>query len=1381
MSPSNPSRPASKIAGIRPLLTAIIPLLPTLAIALLLFVLPLILFGPVSLGGRSLLPTDNLFTFEPYRSAAASLGVERPHNGLLSDLILENYAWKRFIVQALRQGQLPLWNPYLFAGAPFLANGQHSALYPLSAIFYLIPLWRAYGLFTVIQLGLAGLWAYLFARTLGMGRLGALVTAIAYELSGFMLARVVFPMIIAGAAWLPLILAMVERIVRRRPLAGRPASLPWAVIGAIALGCQVLAGHIEILYYTLLITAFYAAWRTVDEGAGEGGSARWWVAFIGQRAAWIGLMVGLGLMLGAVQLLPLYEVVRHNFREGTATLAQVRGWAYPWRRLLAFLVPNFFGNPAHYSYLDLFSGQVVRRTEPIYWGIKNFVEGGAYLGLLTLFLALLGVRGRRVAPFVVLALLSLSFIFGTPLYALIYVLPGMSQIHSPFRWTMALTLSVAVLAGFGAQHLQRTRPYENPDLPPTDRRPPPLLRPFFLDSAPSPITALAGLAFWGGLLTTAGLLLSRAFFPALEPLVDRLFRSLALADTAFPDARAFYSYEFRWLLLFSLLLMAAGIVLRVSRCPIYLPRRLGRRPVWELLALLVLVLDLTTFAWGFYPATDPALLRYEPPVVAFLKQDRSLWRFTTYDPHGKKTFNANVGWFYDLQDVRGYDSIFSAQYRDYMRRIDRQDELEFNRIAPLRHWEALNSPLLDLLNVKYVLTEERIESPKYTLVYEDQALRVYRNEGVAPRAFTLPAGCTVVTEDVAAALRRYDPRHYVILDNLGTATSMEPSLPPEACTPTPATISRYTINEVFVDVTVSEPGAWLVLADSFFPGWRAFVRPAGEDESQEQALVIHRADGNFRAVSLGPGRWTVRFKYSPDSVKMGAFFSFLGGVLIFFLAGLWLWRTFYRAVDETSTVQRVAKNSLAPIVLNLMNRVVDFAFAALMARVLGPEGRGKYAYAVVIFGWLEILTNFGLNTYLMREVARDKARAGHYFVNTTLLRLLLAVLAIPLLALFLLARQSLFTPPLSRDTLLTIFLLFIGLVPGSISVGLSALFQAFEKHEIPAAITSVSTFFKVTLGALVLLLGWGIVGLAGASIVTNLITLAVLSVLALRFFFPGRRLPLHPDWWLQRMMVNESFPLMLNHLLATLFFRVDIILLEVMRNATVVGWYQIAYSGLDALNIIPAFFTFALFPVISRQAREDRKALRATYHLSIKLLVLVALPMAVAMTLLARLFVRILGGSAFLPHSAIALQLMIWSIPFGWINSVTNYLLIALDRQRKLTRAFAIGLAFNIAANLIFIPAYGYRAAAVITIFSELVEGAAFYYYVRRYLGPVPWAGLLWRPAVAALVMGATVMVLGGAPALPVAFLVYPLVALALGVLGPRERAALAPLWGRQS
>ena len=855
----------------------------------------------------------------------------------------------------------------------------------------------------------------------------------------------------------------------------------------------MLAGHAENTYFVLLITGAYALWRLISQPTDKlsnqpTNTSRLvdWLIGCRRPAFWLVVMLTLGLALGAVQFVPLYEVATTSFRAGggAASLQQVLGWAYPPRRLITFGIPNFFGNPAHHSYFNLFEWRTVPVTTNSYgdpilspdWGIKNYVEGGAYLGLLPLFLALIAVLTNKptnkqtnkpvgwlvswfshphIPFFTLLALFSLGCIFGTPLYALVYALPFISQSHSPFRWVFPLTLSVAVLAGFGVNVLIENRK-RLLDEKAGSKKQETIRNSLFvirnlllLNTSPSLVSILAATAFWGGMVTLAGLALSRVFFTQIEPLVERVFLSLAKAPAAFLDHRAFYSYEFKWAALFGLLLTATGIVLRVSRCHIYL----RRRPVFEFLAVGLLLLDFVTFGVGFNPAVDPALLDYTPPVVEFLKQDTSLWRYATFTPPDTtKTMNPNVGMFYDLQTVAGYDSIFSRQYADYMALIEEQDELQYNRIASFSEWSSLDSPLTDLLNVKYVITEVEIPNLKYRLVYQDEAVRVYENLGVMPRALTLPFSAAMETDDLRGVVQDHDPRNYVILD-LG----MYPLdfYAPQPGTATGQQVTRYTGNEVEVDAQVTE-SSWLILADTYFPGWKAFVRPQGAGEDAEQQVSIYRVNGNFRGVLLKePGAWTVRFKYSPDSVKIGAFITFIAGMMVLFLAGLYLWRFFYREEDDASTVRRVAKNSIAPIALNLFNRAIDLAFAALMARILGPVGNGQYAIAIAIFAWFDILTNFGLDVYLMREVARDKEQARRLFANTTVLRLLLIGAAAPLLVLFLRGWQA-FVGPLAAETAWAVVLLYVGLLPGSVANGLASLFRACEKHEYPAAIQTAT-------------------------------------------------------------------------------------------------------------------------------------------------------------------------------------------------------------------------------------------------------------------------------------------------------------------------------------
>jgi O-antigen/teichoic acid export membrane protein len=829
----------------------------------------------------------------------------------------------------------------------------------------------------------------------------------------------------------------------------------------------------------------------------------------------------------------------------------------------------------------------------------------------------------------------------------------------------------------------------------------------------------------------------------------------------------FFSYEAVWIGQLAVTLILIGGLLAFGL-------RHAARPIWGLAAAALIALDLLLASAGFHTAADPAILSYTPPVVEFLKQDTGYWRFTTFDPEGDKPFNANAGWFFELYDVRGYDSIIPKQYADYMRLIEPQNELQFNRIAPISNLQSLDSPLLDFLNVKYVLSLVEIPLPKYKIVHDDGAIKVYENLGVSPRAFTLPAGCSLAAEDFSSAAQQYDPRLFVTLDLAQSPSSLiSPSYPSTQCHPIVADINAYTINEVVLNVGPLVEYNYLVLSDSYDSGWRAFIRPVGAGDEQETEVPLYRANGNFRAVQLDPTEsgWMIRFKYSPNSVKVGGFASAIALLTIVVAGGMWLWRYFYRESAEDSTARRIAKNSLAPMALNLMNRSIDLVFAAFMLRLLGPGDAGKYYYAGVLIGWFEIWTNFGLNTYLTREVSRDRAHANRYLSNSTLLRLSLGAVTFPVLALIMLGLS--WQGSLADDTALAIVLLAIGLAPASVSTGLTALFYAYEKAEYPAAITTLTTLLKVAFGAIALLLGYSFVGLAAVTILVNTVTMLVLITLVVRLFFRPH-FEFEPP--LQRTMLRESWPLMLNHLLATLFFKIDVALLQPLRGDIEVGWYSTGYKFIEAFNIIPSFFTFALFPLMSRQAHEDRPALVRSYTLAVKLLVTVALPLAVVTTFLAPALIGLLAGSEFLPHGAIALTLMVWSIPVGWINSVTNYVLIALGQQRALTRAFIIGLTFNVAANLIFLPVYGYPAAALITIFSEIVEGLPFYLTLHRTLAPIRWFHILWRPALSAAIMFAFVWLgwqwhplLG----LALGLIVYPFFLARLGAFDADERSQL--------
>jgi len=1325
------------------------------SIIALLFLLPLILFWPQTVGGKTLLPAENLYQWEPYYSYRAEAGApDTPHNHLLGDLVLQNFQWKSFMRDELADGEIPLWNPHQLGGVPFLAAGQQQVVYPLSLIYYVLPLSAAYGWFTVVTLWLAGVFMYLFVRSLGVSRFGATLAGITYQLCGMFIASAVFPMILGASVWLPLILQMCEYILRRRTLRGSDATPVWVSVGAVALACSVLSGHAELTIYTLLIAGYYSAFRligllfdvvrtphrsssTSEIADVEGGKVARLAPthqFILSRAGWLLGLVVLGLALSSVQLIPLLEHVRTNWRAERADLSLVRNYAHPARDIVQFILPNFYGSPAHHSYYDLFTRTMVDAPvnadglRVIDWGMKNYVESALYVGILPLILAIFALltgRDKNRLMFAGLGAASLTFMFGAPTYALIYILPGINQLNSPFRWIYGVTIAVCVLAGLGADAVHKNRG----------------------------LARYVGWALTGtGVMMGVGLLGAYVTFESWSPILTPILQGMERWAGAFTDTAMFFSYIAPQVGILAAILVGCGLIL------VWLKTDDSRIKPVHVLAIILLAADLMLASWGFNAASDPAWLDYVPPAVQFLRDeaaDSEPWRYTVINAAGERELlQANMTMRYGLDDVRGYDSIISKQYVDYMRAIPTasQPQLDFNRIAPLYAWDdynaTLNSPRFKRLNVRFVVTHltTDVTADGWTLVYEDEAVKIWEDSAYTPRA--------------------------VILSDAGSMSASADTV----TSATSAKTTRLNGREYEVAFT-AEDDTWLIVSETYAPGWKAFIRPVGGGESDENPAEVTLAFDNFIGVRVPAGEWVARVIYSPPSFQVGAFGTVIGMALTLLTFGIWGWRALFLRSDSDSGGQRLARNTLAPILLNLFNRGIDFAFASVLFRLLGPEGAGIYYYAIVVFGWFDIFTNFGLDVYLMREAARMRNKAGVLFANTTSFRLVLVVAAIPLLMAFLFARQAL-GEPLNPEVLWALALFYVGLIPGSLSKGLTSLYYAFDRAEYPAVITTLTTISKVTGGLIALLMGWGIVGLAAVSIVTNLITLVIL-LWGAREMLGGLRL-IRPDTAQIRDMAGGSWPLMLNHFLATIFFQIDIVILEAMKGERIIGLYRVAYSWLLAINVVPAFFTQALMATLSRQAQTDKIAFHRTYRLGIKLLVCIALPFAVLFTVLAEPLTLILAGTAYLPDGAIALQVMVWSIPIGWMNSLTQYALVALDLQRRVTWAFAAACAFNIVTNLIFIPQFSYQAAAVTTIFSELMLFIPFDLLVERGTGlRLVWWRILWKPYAAAAVMLGAAWVLTGAigafGAVFVAGVLYLVVLRALRPLDADELALIAP------
>ncbi|HLH71865.1 MAG TPA: flippase, partial [Chloroflexota bacterium] len=429
--------------------------------------------------------------------------------------------------------------------------------------------------------------------------------------------------------------------------------------------------------------------------------------------------------------------------------------------------------------------------------------------------------------------------------------------------------------------------------------------------------------------------------------------------------------------------------------------------------------------------------------------------------------------------------------------------------------------------------------------------------------------------------------------------------------------------------------------------------------------------------------------------------------------------------------ERVFRNAALPMVTSFLTKAIDFGFAALMLRILGVAAVGDYTWAVVMVGYFEILTNFGLNALIIREVSRQRDRAGRYLADAILLRLALCLVSLPVVALIVLLGSTWLK--IESRAIIAFLLLALALIPGNVTTTLSALFYAWERIEIPSGVSVATALARVTLSTAALLAGAGIIGLAAIALLLNLVLVVVFLIVARRSLYLTLTGPVPADL---PEMINESFPLLINNVLVTVFFKIDVLLLLAFQGNEALGYYATAYKWVDGTLIVPSTFTFAVYPALSRFAQEKGEGLRAAYEIAARVLLTIGIPITVAIFFLSGDLILLLGGQAYYPQSAVALAILIWFLPFSYLNGLTQYALIAVNHQRFITIAFLIATSFNLIANFLLIPRYSFLAAAVVTVLSEIILMLPFLYAVGQRIGMPNWLQTAGKPTLAGLAMG---------------------------------------------
>jgi hypothetical protein len=757
------------------------------------------------------------------------------------DITSIHYPLGVFKARVLSSGQLPLWNPHILFGFPQLADQEVLAFHPLNFLF-LLPLkpYVTLSSFAVAHFILAGIFSYMLARALQMSRTAALIVAVSFSLGGYLVAQLTNMTIMTGSVWLPLILFFFIKALETRPAV-------YVILCAGTIALQIMVAHPQVVFYSLFTLGGYGVfrfsrlWRDSEMTVQE--KKRSMVGLL----SFLAIIFAAGLSLAAVQIVPTLELKALSPRATGLGYAMITLFSLAPYNLLTFLFPNILGNP------------VIGYT-----GEGVFEEFHAYAGIVPLLLVPWSwakrPRDGHVAFFTILGAASLLLALGhyTPLYDLLVRVPGFNFFRVPARWLFILSFSLAMLAGYGFDTLLAARERE---------------KGHFADfwkilcwlNVGFSLILLALLAYGqqaaqqvkglgSGLLSEHALDRTLILIQGLtrQPLI-RVAGDLSTTMSSLNSV-----------VLYVLLSNACFLVIYLWN-----KRKMGASTLQVAMVSLVVVDLLITGGTTVNPVREGSYLQGPAGAVSFLRENAGLQRiYPNVHQDDLSNLMEAIPAVHGLYSVGGHVSeLATERYRVFI------DAL------------ASSPALQNLSGIKYVLAARNSEFPDHVKVHEGGGLKIYENESVFPRAFIVHDAEVIASEQGVIDRMlgdKFDPGRTAILEE---EPLQRPDQVPHLAEPDihGAEITLYDPCQVVIEADLSADG-FLVLSDTYYPGWKVFV-----DGREDR---IYRADYLFRAVFLERGKHVVEFRYSPLSFRIGLAISLatVAALLGFGVAGIVLQR-----------------------------------------------------------------------------------------------------------------------------------------------------------------------------------------------------------------------------------------------------------------------------------------------------------------------------------------------------------------------------------------------------------------------------------------------------------------------------------------------------------
>lgn len=449
----------------------------------------------------------------------------------------------------------------------------------------------------------------------------------------------------------------------------------------------------------------------------------------------------------------------------------------------------------------------------------------------------------------------------------------------------------------------------------------------------------------------------------------------------------------------------------------------------------------------------------------------------------------------------------------------------------------------------------------------------------------------------------------------------------------------------------------------------------------------------------------------------------------------------------------VTRNFLALGSGEAVARLVAFGATVYIARQLGAAAYGVIGFATAVVLYLNRIADAGIDLGLgVREVAagpQHLRRAGSSILT------LRALLALGLVAVCgTVGFVALPAPDGHVVALYTLTLFPLAASTRWIHLGL-------EDSRLVAVARSAGELLMVGLVLLTVHHAGDLARVPLAQFCGDALA-ALLLAAALRR--RGFRFPLRLDMEIVRPLVRRAAPLVAASLLGLMIYNADMIFLRFLRGTADVGYYAAAYTLISFLINLGIAYSLSLLPTLTR-LEADPRAQHALYHTAIAHVYAVALPLAVGGVLVSAKIVRLVFGAEFGP-AAIALGILLFSIPLSLVRDIPIIALMSRGRERLVLQVTAIAAALNVVLNALLIPPYGIAGAAAATAVTEGVRMVIAGLLARRQGFPLVSVARLWRASAAALAMGGIVWPIAGvslAVSVPAGAVAYGLALWAVG------------------